>query len=113
MYSGHDFAWIYDRQDQVSFLDGHVRAFAHFGGVVGRITFTTPSAATGFLYETRRARESGEAGKATTGQAAVRSYRWWSPPTCGVATIRPADGSMTGRDSGASLSRARCVRDCM
>ena len=33
MYSGRDFAWLYDRCDQVSFLDGHVRAFAHFGGV--------------------------------------------------------------------------------
>jgi transposase len=33
MYSGRDFAWIYERQDQTSFLDGHVRAFAHFGGV--------------------------------------------------------------------------------
>ena len=30
MYSGRDFAWIYERQDQISFLDGHVRAFAHF-----------------------------------------------------------------------------------
>ena len=28
MYSGRDFAWIYERQDQISFLDGHVRAFA-------------------------------------------------------------------------------------
>jgi transposase len=27
MHSGRAFAWIYDRQDQVSFLDGHVRAF--------------------------------------------------------------------------------------
>jgi transposase len=27
MYSGRDFAWIYERQDQISFLDGHVRAF--------------------------------------------------------------------------------------
>ena len=33
MYSGRDFAWIYERQDQISFLDGHVRAFAHFEGV--------------------------------------------------------------------------------
>jgi transposase len=33
MHSGRDFAWLYDRQDQVSFLDGHVRAFAHFGAV--------------------------------------------------------------------------------
>jgi hypothetical protein len=30
MYSGRDFAWLYERQDQISFLDGHVRAFAHF-----------------------------------------------------------------------------------
>ena len=32
MYSGRDFVRLYDRQDQVAFLDGHVRAFAHFGG---------------------------------------------------------------------------------
>lgn len=30
MYSGRDFAWIYDRCDQIAFLDGHVRGFAHF-----------------------------------------------------------------------------------
>ena len=36
MYSGRDFAWIYERQDQIGFLDGHVRAFAHFGAVPGR-----------------------------------------------------------------------------
>ena len=33
MHSGRDFAWIYQRQDQACFLDGHVRAFDHFGGV--------------------------------------------------------------------------------
>jgi transposase len=31
MHSGRDFTWLYERQDQVSFLDAHVRAFAHFG----------------------------------------------------------------------------------
>jgi transposase len=31
MHSGRDFAWLYLRQDQPSFLDGHVRAFEHFG----------------------------------------------------------------------------------
>jgi transposase len=45
MYSGRDFAWIYERQDQVSFLDGHVRAFAHFGGVPGRIAYDNLRAA--------------------------------------------------------------------
>ena len=33
MHSGRDFAWLYERCDQISFLDGHVRAFAHFGAV--------------------------------------------------------------------------------
>ena len=39
MHSGRDFAHIYERQDQVSFLDGHVRAFAHFGAVPQRIAY--------------------------------------------------------------------------
>jgi len=39
MHSGRDFGWIYERQDQVSFLDGHVRAFAHLGGVPARIAY--------------------------------------------------------------------------
>ncbi len=30
MYSGRDYAWVYERCDQLAFLDGHVRAFAHF-----------------------------------------------------------------------------------
>ena len=45
MYSGRDFAWIYERQDQVSFLDGHVRAFAHFGGVPARLAYDNFKAA--------------------------------------------------------------------
>lgn len=45
MYSGRDFAWIYERQDQVSFLDGHVRAFAHFDGVPARVAYDNLRAA--------------------------------------------------------------------
>ena len=45
MYSGRDFAWIYERQDQISFLDGHVRAFAHFGGVPARVAYDNLRAA--------------------------------------------------------------------
>ena len=45
MYSGRDFAWIYERQDQISFLDGHVRAFAHFGGVPARMAYDNLRAA--------------------------------------------------------------------
>jgi transposase len=45
MYSGRDFAWIYERQDQISFLDGHVRAFAHFKGVPARLAYDNLRAA--------------------------------------------------------------------
>jgi transposase len=45
MYSGRDFAWIYERQDQISFLDGHVRAFAHFDAVPARIAYDNLRAA--------------------------------------------------------------------
>ena len=36
MHSGRDFASIDECQDQISFLEGHGRAFAHFGGVPAR-----------------------------------------------------------------------------
>jgi transposase len=39
MYSGRDFVWLYDHCDQVAFLDGHVRAFAHFGFVPRRCVY--------------------------------------------------------------------------
>ena len=45
MHSGRDFAWLYDRQDQVSFLDGHVRAFEHFGAVPHRLAYDNLRAA--------------------------------------------------------------------
>ena len=45
MHSGRDFAWLYTRQDQTSFLDGHVRAFTHFGLVPQRIAYDNLKAA--------------------------------------------------------------------
>lgn len=45
MYSGRDFAWLYDRCDQLAFLDGHVRAFEHFGAVPLRCIYDNLSAA--------------------------------------------------------------------
>jgi transposase len=45
MHSGRDFAWLYTRQDQTSFLDAHVRAFAHFGCVPQRIAYDNLKAA--------------------------------------------------------------------
>jgi transposase len=45
MYSGRDFAWLYERCDQLAFLDGHVRAFDHFGGVPRRGIYDNLTAA--------------------------------------------------------------------
>jgi transposase len=44
-YSGRSFVWLYDRADRVSFLDGHVRAFAFLGGVPLRCIYDNLSAA--------------------------------------------------------------------
>jgi transposase len=45
MYSGRDFAWVYAHQDQACFLDGHVRAFSHFGAVPHRLVYDNLKAA--------------------------------------------------------------------
>lgn len=45
MSSSRDFCWLYPRQDQTCFLDGHVRAFAHFGGTPARIAYDNLKAA--------------------------------------------------------------------
>jgi len=45
MYSKRDFVWLYDHCDQLAFLDGHVRAFAYFGGVPKRVVYDNLTAA--------------------------------------------------------------------
>jgi transposase len=45
MHSGYDFVWLYERCDQLAFLDAHVRAFAHFNGVPARCIYDNLSAA--------------------------------------------------------------------
>jgi len=45
MYSGRDFIRLYDRADQLSFLDAHVRAFEYLGGVPHRIVYDNLGAA--------------------------------------------------------------------
>jgi transposase len=45
MYSGRDFVRLYERCDQLSLLDAHVRAFAYLGGVPQRIVYDNLSAA--------------------------------------------------------------------
>jgi len=45
MHSGRDIAWLYLRQEEVCFLDGHVRAFEHFGAVPRRAAYDNLKAA--------------------------------------------------------------------
>ncbi len=45
MFSGRDFIWLYERCDQLSFFDGHVRAFEHLGGVPQRLVYDNLKAA--------------------------------------------------------------------
>lgn len=45
MYSKRDFTWLYESCTQLAFLDGHVKAFEHFGGVPARCVYDNLSAA--------------------------------------------------------------------
>lgn len=44
-YSGRDFTWLYYRCDQLSFLDGHVRAAEYLGGLPRRLIYDNLTAA--------------------------------------------------------------------
>ncbi|HYC09952.1 MAG TPA: IS21 family transposase [Steroidobacteraceae bacterium] len=94
MHSGRDFAWLYERQDQVSFLDGHIRAFAHLGAVVKRLAYDNLRAAVrGFLVGSER--------RLTTRFEALASHYLFEPCFC-----RPR----TGHDKGGVESRGKGVR---
>jgi transposase len=94
MYSGRDFAWIYERQDQVSFLDGHVRAFAHFAGVPARIAYDNLKAAVvRILVGGERA--------LTVRFAALASHYLFEPCFC-----RPGEG----HDKGGVEARGKAFR---
>jgi transposase len=94
MYSGRDFAWMYERQDQVSFLDGHVRAFAHFGGVPARLAYDNLKAAVARILV------GGE--RALTARfAALASHYLFEPCFC-----RPGEG----HDKGGVEARGKALR---
>ncbi|HEY2682822.1 MAG TPA: IS21 family transposase [Steroidobacteraceae bacterium] len=94
MHSGRDFARIYERQDQVSFLDGHVRAFAHFSSVPQRIAYDNLRAAVArILVGSERA--------LTARFEALASHYLFEPCFC-----RPA----TGHDKGGVEARGKGIR---
>ena len=94
MFSGRDFGWIYERQDQISFLDGHVRAFAHLTAVPARLAYDNlRPAVTRILVGGERA--------LTARFAALASHYLFEPCFC-----RPA----TGHDKGGVEARGKGLR---
>jgi hypothetical protein len=94
MHSGKDFAWLYPRQDQVCFLDGHVRAFEHFGAVPHRIAYDNLSAAVKRVLV-------GSDRELTARFLALRTHYVFEASFC-----RPA----TGHDKGGVESRGKAIR---
>jgi transposase len=94
MHSGRDYARIYDRQDQVCFLDGHVRAFAHFGAVPQRLAYDNLKAAVAkVLVGSER-------------QLATRFEAMTSHYLCEASFCRPR----TGHDKGGVEARGKGIR---
>ena len=93
MHSGRDFVRLYERQDQLAFLDGHVRAFAHFGGAPRRTVYDNLSAAVRRVQFPRRA--------LTERFAALASHYGVEP-----CFARPGEG----HDKGGVEGRGRGVR---
>jgi len=94
MHSGRDFAWLYERQDQVSFLDGHVRGFAHFAAVPQRIAYDN-------LKSAVRRMLVGSEREMTERFTALASHYLFEPCFC-----RPA----TGHDKGGVEARGKAIR---
>lgn len=96
MHSGYDFVWLYERCDQLAFLDAHVRAFAHFGGVPARCVYDNLTAAVH-----RRVSAFGVTRKLTERFAALSSHYLFEP-----CFARPGEG----HDKGGVEARGKGIR---
>jgi len=96
MDSGYDFAWLYEQCDQLAFLDAHVRAFAHFGGVPKRCVYDNLTAAV-----RRRVHLYGVERKLTERFAALASHYLFEP-----CFTRPGEG----HDKGGVEARGKGIR---
>jgi transposase len=94
MYSGKDFVWLYERCDQLSFLDAHVRAFSYLGGVPRRVVYDNLSAAVKKVVR-RRGREL------TERFMALCSHYLFEP-----CFTRPGEG----HDKGGVEARGKAIR---
>jgi len=95
MYSGRDFVRLYERCDQVSFLDGHVRAFERFDGVPCRGVYDNLSSAVKKLVGLRNER------KLTDRFLAMSSHYIFEP-----CFARPGEG----HDKGGVEGRGKTIR---
>jgi transposase len=93
MHSGRDFAWLYPRQDQTCFLDGHVRAFSYFGAVPQRLLYDNLKAAVRKLVGGER--------ELTTRFLSLASHYLFE-----ACFARPR----TGHDKGGVESRGKSIR---
>ncbi len=92
-YSGRDFVWLYDSCDQLSFLDGHVKAATYFDGLPHRIVYDNLSAAV--------KRRVGLAPKLTERFQALLSHYLFEP-----CFTRPGEG----HDKGSVEARGKGLR---
>jgi len=92
-YSGRDFTWLYESCDQLAFLDGHVRAAAHFGGLPQRLVYDNLTAAV--------KRRVGLVPELTERFQALVSHYLFEP-----CFARPGEG----HDKGSVESRGKAIR---
>jgi transposase len=94
MASGRDFAWLFPRQDQTCFLEGHVRAFEHLGGVLHRLAYDNLKPAVAKML-------AGSERELTARFAALSNHYLFE-----ACFARPA----TGHDKGGVEARGKGVR---
>lgn len=94
MFAGRDFAWLFPRQDQTCFLEGHVRAFEHLGGVYLRLLYDNLRPAVAKVL-------AGSERQLTTRFAALANHYLFEP-----CFARPA----TGHDKGGVEARGKGIR---
>ncbi|MCA1604211.1 MAG: IS21 family transposase [Acidobacteria bacterium] len=93
MYSSYEFVWLYERCDQLSFLDAHVRAFNFFGGIPRRLAYDNLSAAVQRIIGPER--------ELTQRFTALVSHYLFEP-----CFARPGEG----HDKGGVESRGKAIR---
>jgi transposase len=94
MASKRDFAWLYPRQDQTCFLDGHVRAFEWLGAIYQRLLFDNLKPAVAKVL-------AGSERQLTARFAALANHYLFEP-----CFARPA----TGHDKGGVEARGKGIR---